>query len=207
MPGRLHLITDTRFGRDPLAILPAALDAGVDVVQVRIKDLCDRDVHAMTERVVEMCAQTGATCVVDDRLDVALTAGASGVHLGAEDLPVAAARKFAGDGFVIGATVRDPPGAIAAAAAGASYLGVGPSFATATKAGLPAPIGAAGVGAVCAVVSVPVIAIGGICADRVPALVKAGAHGIAVVDAVSGADDPASAVRELLAALATALEQ
>jgi thiamine-phosphate pyrophosphorylase len=133
---------------------------------------------------------------------VALTAGAGGVHLGADDLPVEAARAVAGSEFVIGATVRDPAGAIAAIAAGASYLGVGPSFATTTKAGLPSPIGPAGVGAVCAVATVPVIAIGGVRADRVPALIEAGVHGVAVVDAVYGADDPVSAVREMRVALA-----
>jgi len=201
--GRLHRITDTRFGRDPVAVLPAGLSAGVDVVQVRLKDLGDREVHAVTLEVVAMCAEYGALCVVDDRLDVALTAGAAGVHLGAEDLPVDAARALAGPGFIIGATVRDPAGAIAAMAAGGSYLGVGPSFATATKAGLPSPIGPVGVGAVCAVATVPVIAIGGVRADRVAALVEAGVHGVAVVDAVYGAGDPTSAVRKLRVALGT----
>jgi thiamine-phosphate pyrophosphorylase len=200
--GRLHLITDTRFGRDPLAVLPAALDAGVDVVQVRAKELSDVVVHAMTERVVTLCAAFGAMCIVDDRLDVALTAGAAGTHLGADDLPVAAARSLVGPGFVIGATVRDPSAAVAAVGAGASYLGVGPSFATSTKAGLPAPIGVAGVAAVCAVVSVPVIAIGGVRSDRVGMLLEAGVHGVAVVDAVYGAADPVAAVRGLRAALA-----
>lgn len=199
--GRLHLITDTRFGRDPLAVLPAALAAGVDVVQVRAKDSGDRDVHAMAVKVVALCAKSGAICIVDDRVDVALAAGAAGVHLGATDLPVAAARIVVGPHFIIGATVRDPAGAMAAAAAGASYLGVGPSFATTTKAGLPAPIGPGGVEAVCAVSALPVIAIGGIRADRVASLVAAGAHGVAVVDAVYGADDPAAAVGELVAAL------
>jgi thiamine-phosphate pyrophosphorylase len=199
--GRLHLVTDTRFGRDPMAVLPAALEAGVDVVQVRLKALTDREVHAMTIEVVTMCSAYGSLCIVDDRLDVALTAGAAGVHLGADDLPVDAARALAGPDFILGATVRDPAGAIAAVAAGASYLGVGPAFATATKAGLPSPIGPAGVGAVCAVATVPVIAIGGVRADRVPALVDAGVHGVAVVDAVYGAGDPALAVRELRVAL------
>lgn len=201
MVGRLHLITDTRFGRQPLAVLPAALAAGVDVVQVRVKEAGDREVYDLTEQAVALCAEYGAACLVDDRLDVALAAGAAGVHLGADDLPVAAARAVAGRDFVIGATARDPAAAAEAVAAGATYLGVGPSFATATKAGLPPPIGVEGVAAVCASVSVPVIAIGGVRADRVSALLAAGAHGVAVVDAVYGAADPARAVRELRAAL------
>lgn len=129
----------------------------------------------MTLQVVAMCAEYGAPCVVDDRLDVALTGGAGGVHLGAQDPSVDAPRALAGPGFIRGATVRDPAGAIAAMAAGASYLGVGPAFATATKVGLPSPIG-------------PV---------TVAAVVEGGVHGLALVDAVHGADDPASAVREL----------
>ena len=204
MAGRLHLITDTRTGRDPLAGLPAALGAGVDVVQVRMKDATDRQVHAVTRQVVAMCDAHGAACIVDDRLDVALAAGATGVHLGDEDLPVADARRVAGPRFVIGATVRDPGAAVRAIEAGASYLGVGPAFVTSTKGGLPAPLGPAGIAAVCAVATVPVIAIGGVRPDRVAALMDAGAHGVAVVDAVSTAPDPAAVVRELLAALGAA---
>jgi len=87
---------------------------------------------------------------------------------------------------------------------GADYLGVGPAYATATKAGLPAPLGAAGVGAVASVVQMPVIASGGVTAARVPELLVAGAYGVAVVGAVSGAADPAAAVRELLRVLEAA---
>lgn len=199
--GRLHLITDTRFSRDPLTILPAALVAGVEVIQVRAKASGDRDVYAMTEHVVALCGEYGATCIVNDRLDVALAAGAAGTHLGDDDMPVEASRRLAGSDFIIGVTARNPAAAMAAVTAGASYLGVGPSFATSTKDGLPPPIGAEGVAAVCAAVSVPVIAIGGVRADRVPALIEAGAHGVAVVDAVYGAADPIAAVRELRAAL------
>jgi thiamine-phosphate pyrophosphorylase len=197
----LHLITDTRYGRDPLAILPAALAAGVDVVQVRAKAFGDREVYLMTERIVALCNESGAICVVNDRLDVAMAAGAAGTHLGDEDLPVEASRRIAGPDFILGVTARNSEGAAAAVAAGASYLGVGPSFATSTKEGLPPPIGAEGVAAVCRAVSVPVVAIGGVTAERVPALIEAGAHGVAVVDAVYGAADPIAAVRGLRAAL------
>lgn len=203
MLGRLHLITDTRFGRDPLKILPAALAAGVEVIQVRAKALGDRDLYAMTEQVVAMCGAFGAACIVNDRLDVALAVGAAGTHLGDDDIPVQASRRAAGPDFIIGATARNPAAAIAAVAAGATYVGVGPSFVTSTKEGLPPPIGAAGVAEVCKAVSVPVIAIGGVRADRIPALIEAGAHGVAVIDAVYGAVDPIAAVRELRAALDT----
>lgn len=201
MVGRFHLVTDTRFGRDPLELVAAALDAGVDVVQVRAKELGDCAVYRLAERMVALCGPYGAACIVDDRLDVALAVGANGVHLGAEDLPVSAARALVDPGFVIGATAREPASAVAAVAAGASYLGVGPCFATTTKTGLPAAIGPEGVAAIRRAVEVPLIAIGGVRPDRVASLMAAGANGIAVVDAVCGAADPAGAVRDLLAAI------
>lgn len=201
MLGRCHLVTDPRPDRDPLAALPAALDAGVDVVQVRVKEATDRRALALVEAVLALCRPFGARCIVDDRVDVALAAGAHGVHLGADDLPVAAARALAGPDLLIGATVRDPAAAAAAAGEGASYLGVGPAFPTSTKAGLPAPIGVDGVAAVCAAVDVPVIAIGGVTAERVGPLLAAGAHGVAVVGAVHDAADVHAAAGRLVAAL------
>jgi thiamine-phosphate pyrophosphorylase len=201
--GRLHLVTDER--RDPLPIVAAALSAAGDalVVQVRVADpVPDRDAYALVVRCLALCRRYGATCLVNDRLDVALAAGAGGAHVGADDLPVPAARRVLGPAAVLGATARDPEAARAAVAAGASYLGVGPAFATATKDGLPAPLGPAGVAAVAATVpAVPVIAIGGVTAGRIPDLLAAGAYGVAVVGAVGTAADPARATAALLTAL------
>jgi thiamine-phosphate pyrophosphorylase len=201
--GRLHLITDTRPGRDAIAVTTAALAAGVPVVQVRVADeTTDRQAYEFATRVAQLCHQTGATCLVNDRLHVALAVGAAGGHVGADDLPVAAARQVLGPDAVLGATCRDPAGAQAAVAAGASYLGVGPAYATTTKAGLPPAIGPAGVAAVAAAVpDTPVIAIGAVTPERVAPLLAAGAHGVAVIGAISEAADPAAATRALLAAL------
>jgi thiamine-phosphate pyrophosphorylase len=204
--GRLHLITDTRPGHDAIAVVSAALAAGAPVVQVRVEDgATDREAYEFARRVRELCHRHGATCLVNDRLHVALAVGADGGHIGDEDLPVAAARRVLGPAAVLGATCRDPASAQAAVSGGASYLGVGPAYHTATKDGLPAAIGPDGVGAVAsAVPGTPVIAIGGVTAERVPALLAAGAYGVAVVGAVSTAPDPAAATRELLAALEVA---
>ncbi|WP_436798862.1 thiamine phosphate synthase [Micromonospora aurantiaca (nom. illeg.)] len=202
--GRLHLITDTRPGRDPLAVLRAALPvARADlVVQVRVEDdATDREAYELACRVTEACRPYGARCLVNDRLHVALAVDAAGGHVGADDLPVAAARRVLGPDAVLGATAREPVGAGAAVEAGASYLGVGPCHATTTKSGLPDPIGPDGVRAVAAAVSVPVIAIGGVTAASVPALRAAGAYGVAVVGALSLAADPAHTTAELLRAL------
>ncbi len=202
MTGRLHVLTDARAGRRPLEVVAAALSAGAPVIQVRAKRLTDRELHDFAGRVVALCTAAGATCLLDDRVDVALAVGAAGTHLGAHDLPMAAARRVAGPAHLLGGTAREPVRAAALVAEGADYLGVGPAFATSTKDGLPDPLGAAGVALVAAAVAVPVIAIGGITLERVPELLAAGAHGVAVVGAVSDAADPAAAVRRLLAALA-----
>lgn len=152
-------------------------------------------------RVARMCDDAGALCLVDDRVDIALAVGAGGTHLGANDLPLAAARRVTGPDHVLGGTARDPRLARGLVVQGATYLGVGPTAATSTKDGRPNPLGIAAVGAVATAVDVPVIAIGGVTAAHVPDLLAAGVHGIAVVAAVSEAADPAAAVRALLRAL------
>lgn len=193
--GGLHVITDAP------GIAEAAVAAGAPVVQVRAKYLTDRELYDLARRIVDICAAHGATCIVNDRVDVALAAGAHGTHLGADDLPVALARRVAGPDHLIGGTARDPRRAAELVAAGADYVGVGPAFATTTKAGLPTPLGPAGVAAVARMVNVPVVAVGGVTAERVPQLLAAGARGIAVVAAVAHAADPALATRALLHAL------
>ena len=199
--GRLHVLTDTRAGRDPLPAVAGALSAGAPVVQVRAKGCTDRQLYDLALRVLELCRPSGAACVVDDRVDVALAVGAAGTHVGAGDLPVAAVRRLAGPEHLLGGTAREPAAAAELVAEGADYLGVGPAYDTATKDGLPVPLGPGGVGAVARALAVPVIAIGGVTAARVPELVAAGAWGVAVVSAVSDAADPAAATRALLAAL------
>lgn len=197
----LHVLTDVRDGRDCLAAVTAAVAAGAQVVQVRAKGVTDRELFDLTGRVARRCREYDAMCVVDDRVDIALAVGADGTHLGEHDLPMAAARRVAGPDHLLGGTARTPETARELVAAGADYLGVGPAFTTATKTGLPDALGPERVGAVAAAVDVPVIAIAGITAERIPSLVAAGAAGVAVVSAVSEAQDPARAVRDLLAAL------
>jgi thiamine-phosphate pyrophosphorylase len=202
--GRLHLITDTRPGRDALSVVAASIAAGADTIQVRVPDeATDREAYELTVRVLDMCRANDVACLVNDRLHVALAAGADGGHVGADDLPVAVARRVLGPHAIVGATARDPVTAARAVADGASYLGVGPAYRTSTKDGLPDPIGPAGIAAVAAAVRVPVIAIGGVTATRVPELVRAGAYGVAVVGAVSDADDPGVATAHLKRELTT----
>lgn len=197
--GRLHFISPPV---DPLGALDAVLGAGLPAFQLRVKDAPDRALERLARDAVARCRAAGAQCVVDDRVDVALAAGADGVHVGDHDLSVPAVRAVAGPDFVVGATARDAESARARVREGATYLGVGPVFPTSSKGGLPDCLGLDGLAAVCAAVDVPVLAIAGITAERVPAVLEAGAHGVAVMGAIAGAPDPAVAVKELLEVLA-----
>ncbi|MCY3862885.1 MAG: thiamine phosphate synthase [bacterium] len=192
---KLHVIADSA------ALADAAFEGGAPAVQVRIKGVHDAAVLAECQRIVALARVTDAVVIVNDRADIALAAGAHGVHGGAEDLPVAEMRQLLGPDRLVGGTARDPDTALIHQDHGASYVGVGPVYATATKVGLPEPLGPAGVEKVAAAVDIPVIAIAGITAARVPELLNAGAHGVAVIGAVAQASDPAAATAELMEAL------
>lgn len=198
---RLHLVTPPGVDDPVLVSTCRAVAAGAPLVQVRTKDAVDRIRLRHLTELRDAARASGAMCLVNDRVDLALAVESDGVHLGDEDVPVDVARRLLGPQAVIGATARDPDAARRAVDAGATYLGVGPAYATGTKSGLPDPIGPAGVAAVAEAVNVPVIAIAGVTAARVPELLDAGAWGVAVVGAVYGADDPAAATVELLEAL------
>jgi thiamine-phosphate pyrophosphorylase len=197
--GRLHVLVDT------IVVAEAALEAGAPTLQVRLKSGTDRDRYRLAASIAERCRAAGATCLVNDRADLAVAVGADGVHVGADDLPLAVVRRIIGPGRLLGGTARDPRTARRLVTEGASYLGVGPTFATASKAGLPEPIGVAGVRAVAAAVDVPVIAIAGITAHTVEAVLAAGAWGVAVIGAVADAPDPHSATHDLMMAVAKAV--
>lgn len=198
---RLHVVTPPAVGPGVVDTTRTVLAAGAPLVQVRTKDVTDRVRLAHTAEILAVASAARATCLVNDRVDLALALGADGVHLGDDDLPVDLARRLLGEHALIGATCRNPEAARRAVDAGASYLGVGPTYATSTKIGLPEPMGPAGVEAIARAVSIPVIAIAGVTARRVHELLDAGAWGVAVVGAVYDAPDPVGAVAELLEVL------
>jgi thiamine-phosphate pyrophosphorylase len=191
---RFHLISPIV----PVASLTALVGAGVDAVQIRDKDASDRELLAFARAAVEALRPLSAAVMINDRIDLALAAGADGVHLGASDLPVGVARALAPN-LLIGATCRNLDQVRAAAVDGADYAGVGPVHATTTKSGLPDPLGPEGLAAAIGVL--PVIAVGGIALDHVPTVLSAGAHGVAVFGGVSRAPDPPTAAREIALAL------
>lgn len=201
---RLHVVTPDRDAVEVLRVVDAALAAGAPCVQLRIKRGSDRERLELAASVVARCRAARACCIVNDRLDLALAAGADGVHLGADDLPVAAARAVAGGRLLIGGTARDPDTARRLVAEGADYLGVGPVYPTRTKSGLPDPLGPARLAEVAGAVTAPVVAIAGVTAERLPEVLAHGAHGAAVIGAVAEAEDPAAATRRLVECLAGA---
>jgi len=195
LPSIFCLVSD----RDDLSLLPSLAAAGVDGFQVRAKDLGGRDLMALTDRVIAAVRPEGAAVLVNDRLDVALATGADGVHLGQSDVTVSAARRIA-PGLLLGSTCRTRADVEAAAREGADYAGFGPVFASGSKAGLPAPLGPGAVADAAGIL--PLVAIGGIDASSAPAVIRAGAHGVAVIGAIWRHPDPVLAAKELVAALA-----
>jgi thiamine-phosphate pyrophosphorylase len=189
---RLYLVTPVR--PDLGAFLEAAVAGGVDIVQIREKQLCDAELLPALEDARDVTRRLDVPLVVNDRPDLAVLVDADFVHLGQDDLPVAAARRL---GLAAGLSTH-APGEIDAA--DADYLGVGPVFETPTKAGRPA-VGLELVRHAAAHACVPWFAIGGIDGSNVHAVVEAGATRIAVVRAVGDAPDPEAAARTLREAL------
>ena len=189
---RLYLITGVR--PDLPEFLAAAVRGGVDLVQVREKELPDRALHAALREARAVTRRLGVPLVVNDRADLAVLAGADAVHVGQDDLPVDAVRRF---GLAVGLSTHAPAEVDAATA---EYIGVGPVYATPTKAGRPA-VGLDLVRYAAENARVPWFAIGGIDRTNVEDVVAAGAARIAVVRAVGEADDPEAAARELRDAL------
>ncbi|HEX6487694.1 MAG TPA: thiamine phosphate synthase [Candidatus Dormibacteraeota bacterium] len=197
--GRLYAITPDRSPREIEQLVDAWLAAGVRAIQLRHTGLGRAERFELATRLVARAHGASATLIVNDELDIALAAGADGVHLGPDDLTVAAARRAGGTEILIGASAATPEAARQAESEGADYLGSGPAFASTNKTTKPV-IGPAGIAAVAAAVSIPVFAIGGITPERVGQLRASGIERVAVIAALAGGD-PAGAATAFLGAL------
>ncbi|MYC88579.1 MAG: thiamine phosphate synthase [Gemmatimonadales bacterium] len=185
-------------GRPLEHVVAECVGAGAPAIQLRDKTLDDRALASTAERLRAITESAAATLIVNDRLDVALAAGADGVHLGPDDLAVSAVRNIAPPDFIIGYSTDDPNEARRAAAAGADYLGVGAVFGTRSKPGLvDEAVGPDRVRLVREASRLPCLGIGGITRENAPEVLQTGA-GIAVLSTVMSASDPAAVVRELM---------
>jgi thiamine-phosphate pyrophosphorylase len=192
MHSRLYLITGVRD--DLAAFLEAAVRGGVDLVQIREKSLADGALLTVLGEARDLTRRLGVPLVVNDRPDLAVLAGADYVHLGQDDLPVVAARQL---GLRVGQSTHSPD---ELDRTDGDYAGVGPVYATPTKAGRPAA-GLELVRHAAAHARVPWFAIGGIDVSNIADVVAAGAERIAVVRAIGDAPDPERAAAELRRAL------
>lgn len=193
------LVTDDRVlaGRDPVALARAAERGGVTSVQLRLKRATPKMQAALAR---ELVGALRIPVLVNDRPDVALAAGAAGVHLGPDDLSLPLARRVTPAGFILGASAGSTEEATAAA--DADYWGVGPWRATGTKADAGEALGPAGFRRIVALGrGKPCIAIGGVRPEDVPAVLEAGGAGVAVVSGILGEDDVEAAARRYARAL------
>jgi thiamine-phosphate pyrophosphorylase len=202
----LYVVTDETIGlgRSHVELARQAVAGGADVIQLRDKTLSGRALFDAAIAVREITLDAGALFIVNDRLDVALAADADGVHLGESDLPIGHARRLAPPGFIIGASVGSVDAAVRAAAEGADYVALSPTFATNSKDDAGPGCGLATLSAVRAAVSLPLVAIGGITAGNVSDVIAAGADGVAVISAVVARDDVTAAARDLRSRIAAA---
>lgn len=183
--------------------LRAALRGGVTLVQLREKDAGTADTAALGRSMKSILDPLGVPLIVNDDLEAARALGASGVHLGQEDLSATEARKALGEDAIVGVSAGTPEEARRIDLAQVDYLGIGPVFATATKADAGAAIGPQGIAQVLDIAPLRAVAIGGITEANAGDCISAGAEGVAVVSAICGADDPEAAARRLRAAVET----
>jgi thiamine-phosphate pyrophosphorylase len=203
LASRLLLVTDRQQtrGRSLLDVLTHALAAGVRAIQLRERDLSARDLLRLAQEVHRLATVHQAQLLINDRVDIAMGLDGVGVHLRANSLPVAVARKLLGGQRVIGISTHSVEEVVRAEAEGADYVVLGPIYETPSKTVYGAPLGVRALEEACRRVRVPVVGIGGVTAARVEEIRRTGAFGVAVVTAVLGAVDVERATHELLDAV------
>jgi len=193
MSGRLYAIADASFG-DCVRLAEALFAGGARLVQVRNKKAGAREFLSQVERILSFAPSDGRV-VVNDRVDVALLAGAAGVHLGQTDLPPVAARQILGPGRIIGFSTHDLEQAVEADSLPVDYIAVGPVFETSTKDNPDPVVGVEKLAIICRAVKKPVVAIGGITLDNAKAALSAGATSVAVIRDLLAHEDVAQRTR------------
>ncbi len=204
---RLYLVTDPGLvgDRDLPALVEAVARAGVTLVQLRDKQASTATLLRLALALVERLRPLGVPVIVNDRADVALAAGAAGVHVGQSDLPAPLARRVTGGDKLVGLSIERLGEMDGAGIEEADYLAASPVFATATKADIAPPLGLEGLAAMRARTKKPIVAIGGIDPERAAAAIEHGADGVAVVSAILAADDPVAATAAMRAVIDASL--
>jgi thiamine-phosphate diphosphorylase len=200
-PTPLYAIADT-LGRSELSFVELAQKlcaGGVRVLQLRVKQLPSRTFLTIAQEVQDICRQYNCLLIINDRADVALAVNADGVHVGQEDMPLAAARKVLGPDKIIGVSTHDPAQALLAERGGADYIGFGPLFGTNTKVTGYTARGLDQLREIRTLVRLPVVAIGGITAERTVSTLAAGADAVAMISDLVLAADVTTQVKAVLA--------
>lgn len=198
MRARLYLVLTPQACRgDPVATAAAAIEGGVDMVQLRDKEADDDAFLRLARELAKVCRPRGVPLILNDRVHLVKAALADGVHVGEDDTPPEEIERT----LIIGLSTHDRAEAAAAKRRGATYIGIGPMFPTATKELTRAPRGAALLREIMGATDLPVFPIGGITAANAPGLVAAGATRLAVSSAICAAEDPGRAAASLRALL------
>lgn len=207
---RTYLVTQASLSddRSTVEIVRAAIDGGIDVVQLREKETSARSRYELGLELRELTAAAGVDLIVNDRVDIAQAIDADGVHVGQSDLPVGAARDLLGPDAIVGCSTSTVAEAREAEAEGADYLGVGAVYGTSSKDVDDSKdgIGPERIAEIAGAVSIPIVGIGGITADNAGPVVEAGATGVAVISEITAARDPRAATESLAAAVETPKE-
>ncbi len=199
LKSRLLVVTDRHQTKDrPLvSVLAQALKAGNPTIQIRERDLCAKELFALTGEIAHLAAAAGSQVLMNDRIDVALSFDGIGIHLRSDSIPVAVARRLIGPNRLLGVSVHSLSEAVEAERGGADYIVLGPIYATPSKQIYGPPLGLATLEQTVRAVRVPVVGIGGVTAGRARDMRAAGAFGVAVITAVLGADNVDAATRAL----------
>lgn len=197
---KLYLITDRTQtkGRDILWVLEQALDAGIKAIQLREKDLADRDLFFLAEKASKLCQGYGSALFVNERIDIALAVNAAGVQLGNSSVPIGLARQLLGTQKMIGLSTHSLEEAFEAQQQGADFVLFGPVYFTPSKATYGPPQGLNKLKEIVEKISLPVYAIGGIKLANVLDLRRIGVSGVALISAIMSSDAPKDATSDLL---------
>lgn len=205
----LYVLTDEGLahGQTHVELASLAIEGGADVIQLRDKNLDSRELYQTAVKIACLCQAQQVTFIVNDRADIAVAAGADGVHVGQGDIPPAALRRVVPADFIIGVSAGTVEEAVKAQQEGADYVALSPLFDTSSKDDAGHGHGLVALKKMKEALSIPVLAIGGINANNVQEVIAAGADGVAVISAVVSQDDVAAAAANLKKLIMAARER